>query len=244
MNSWKRRQDRQSGGAASPEPEANRRQRPPPPPRAASTSPYYTNPNASGMYRTQVGDDQLAAARAQATQQVLARRDQSRNGVPMGGGGYGGGGGGGGYGAASGSASGSAAAAAGGSPGNLNARFAAAGGAGESQWEVAGSATTTSTGVARSHAPGGRKPRGRALLIGINYTGSRDALNGCINDVRTMQVRDLRCGQAREGGCVERGWTIGCDAGWSPCVAVIDLRGHCDVRTLVGCEPQKEINHA
>lgn len=38
-------------------------------------------------------------------------------------------------------------------------------------------------------APGSRPPRKRALLIGINYIGSRNALKGCINDARRM--RDL-----------------------------------------------------
>lgn len=32
-------------------------------------------------------------------------------------------------------------------------------------------------------------PRKKALLIGINYTGSEHALNGCIND--TLNVRDF-----------------------------------------------------
>lgn len=32
-------------------------------------------------------------------------------------------------------------------------------------------------------------PRKKALLIGINYTGSQHELNGCIND--TMNVRDF-----------------------------------------------------
>jgi hypothetical protein len=36
-------------------------------------------------------------------------------------------------------------------------------------------------------------PRRKALIIGINYTGSKHALNGCINDamnVREFLVRD------------------------------------------------------
>ena len=53
----------------------------------------------------------------------------------------------------------------------------------------------------RGLGSGGISPNGRhkALLIGINYTGTQSALRGCINDAKNMQTLLLRNGFPNDG---------------------------------------------